>query len=67
MIGDPVRKEIVDESRAAALLGLSRDKLRELSDASGLGILEPGAISGNRFFTYEDLYRLCRMVAGPAV
>jgi hypothetical protein len=67
MIGDAFRRENIDEDRAAALLGLSRDKLRELSEASGLGSQDPGGMSGNRVFTYEDLYRLCRMVAGPTV
>ena len=61
----PVQKQIIDEARAAALLGLSRDKLRELSQASGLGREQPGEASGDRVFTYEELYRLCRMVVGP--
>jgi hypothetical protein len=62
-----IQKQIINETRAAALLGLSREKLRELSQASGLGRLQPGEASDDRVFTYEELYRLCRMVVGPVV
>jgi hypothetical protein len=67
MMNDPSRKQIIDEGRAADLLGLTRNQLRELSEACGLGSLEPGESSGKRKFTYEDLYKLCRLVAGPTV
>jgi hypothetical protein len=67
MINDSIRKEVINESRAASLLGLTRSKLRELSEASGLGSQEPGEPSGDRRFTYEELYKLCRLVAGPTV
>lgn len=53
----------VNESRAAALLGLSTQKLRRLSEQSGLG--HPDADNGGAelVFTYAELYRLCRLVA----
>lgn len=53
----------VNESRAAALLGLSPQKLRRLSELSGLG--QPDAENGGAelFFTYAELYRLCRLAA----
>jgi hypothetical protein len=51
----------VNESRAAALLGLSTQKLRRLSAESGLG--QPDVESGGAqlVFTYAELYRLCRL------
>jgi len=53
----------VNESRAAALLGLSTQKLRRLSAESGLG--QPDVESGGTqlVFTYAELYRLCRLAA----
>jgi hypothetical protein len=53
----------VNESRAAALLGLSTQKLRRLSAESGLG--HPDSESGGTelVFTYAELYRLCRLAA----
>ena len=53
----------VNESRAAELLGLSAQKLRWLSEQSGLG--HPDADNGGAglVFTYAELYRLCRLVA----
>jgi hypothetical protein len=65
----PLRREIVDENRAAFLLGLPMDQLREICEMSGLGhlqSLEEGGESDLRmFFTYEELYRLCRLIVGP--
>jgi hypothetical protein len=53
----------VNEGRAAELLGLSTQKLRWLSEQSGLG--HPDADNGGAglVFTYAELYRLCRLVA----
>lgn len=52
----------VNESRAAELLGLSTQKLRRLSEQSGLG--HPDVENGaGLVFTYAELYRLCRLVA----
>jgi hypothetical protein len=67
MMNGPTRKGMVDEDRAASLLGLSKLKLRELSEASGLGTQAVDEFSQGRRFTYEDLYKLCRLVAGPAL
>ena len=52
----------VNESRAAALLGLSAQKLRRLSEQSGLGHREEDG-GAELVFTYAELYRLCRLVA----
>jgi hypothetical protein len=63
---EPVRKEI-DEERAAVLLGLTQAQLRQLCEHSGLIHGAAGEASEHRLFTYEELYRLCRWVARPAV
>jgi hypothetical protein len=73
---------LVDEARAAALLGVSANELRRLSARAGLGkpapILEQGQESGparaceveikseHRVFTYVELYRLCRVAVQSA-
>ncbi len=66
MENEPVRREIIDENRAAYLLGLPMDQLREISEMSGLGHFEQGATDLRFVFTYEDLYRLCRLIVGPS-
>jgi hypothetical protein len=53
----------VNESRAAALLGLSTQKLRRLSEQSGLGHRDDENGGVELVFTYAELYRLCRLVA----
>ena len=63
---EPIRREIIDENRAAFLLGLPLDQLHQICEMSGLGRVEPGTMEGNLVFTYEELYRLCRLVVGPA-
>jgi hypothetical protein len=62
---EPNRREMVDESRAAYLLGLPREQLREICEMSGLGHLEQGATAIRLVFTYEELHRLCRLLVGP--
>jgi hypothetical protein len=61
----PTRKEIIDESRAATMLGLPIEQLRQICEFSGLGREEDEMATGNLVFTYEELYKLCRLVAGP--
>ena len=65
MTNEPVRREMTDESRAAYLLGLQKEQLREICELSGLGHLEQGATAIRLVFTYEELYRLCRLIVGP--
>jgi hypothetical protein len=65
MTNEPVRREMIDESRAAYLLGLQQEQLREICELSGLGHLEQGATAIRLVFTYEELYRLCRLIVGP--
>jgi hypothetical protein len=58
---EPVRKEI-DESRAAALLGLNRAQLGQMCEQSGLGRKSCGETSEQRWLTYQELHQLCRWV-----
>lgn len=60
-----IRREVIDESRAAVLLGMPREQLREVCELSGLGKLEQGTTTGQLFFTYEELHKLCRLIVGP--
>ncbi len=65
MTNQPIRREMIDESRAAYLLGLPKEQLREICELSGLGHLEQGATALRLVFTYEELYKLCRLIVGP--
>jgi hypothetical protein len=65
LTSEPVRRELVDEGRAAYLLGLPTEQLREISEMSGLGSFEQGATAVRLVFTYEELYKLCRLIVGP--
>ena len=65
MTNEPIRREIIDEGRAAYLLGLPKEQLREICELSGLGRLEQGATALRLVFTYEELYKLCRLIVGP--
>ena len=53
----------IDERRAAVLLGLPESELRRYSRASGLGHLENDDKGQKVVFTYEELRRLCLLVA----
>jgi len=62
---ETTRREIIDEARAAYLLGLPKGQLRGICELSGLGHLEEGTTALRLVFTYEELYRLCRLIVGP--
>jgi hypothetical protein len=66
MKSETVRNQI-NEDRAAVLLGFTKAQLRELCEQSGLGYAAAGDDSEQRFFTYRELWRLCRWVARPVV
>jgi hypothetical protein len=53
----------VNETRAATLLGISKQRLRRLSEISGLGHTDLEHGSAEIVFTYAELYRLCRLAA----
>ncbi len=63
---EPVRRELIDENRASYLLGVPRDQLREIYEMSGLGHLEEIGSVIRLVFTYEELYKLCRLIVGPS-
>jgi hypothetical protein len=65
MTNASARREIVDENRAAFLLGLPMSQLREICEMSGLGRMEEGTTHLRLVFTYEELHRLCRLIVGP--
>ncbi|HKD52382.1 MAG TPA: hypothetical protein VKB90_16360 [Candidatus Acidoferrum sp.] len=56
-------REHVDERRAAILLGMPQSELRRYSRASGLGHVENDGKGQRVFFTYEELRRICLLVA----
>ena len=58
-------RKLVEEDRAAVLLGVTREQLQQLCKISGLGRELPELGSKNRVFTYQELYRLCRLVVHP--
>ena len=66
MTAEPAPREIIDESRASDLLGVPKEQLREICEMSGLGHQEEGVTSMRLVFTYEELYRLCRLIVGPS-
>jgi len=65
-MADPGRKPIVDERRAAALLGLTPPELRWFSRMLGLGHKEENGGASEVFFTYEELKCLSSAAAASA-
>ncbi len=57
------RQELVEEDRAAVLLGLPMVEIRRFSRISGLGHLEKGDQGEHVVFTYDELQRLCLLAA----
>ena len=53
----------VDEHCAAVLLGMPESDLRRYSQVSGLGHVEGDDQGQKVFFTYEELRRICLLVA----
>ena len=66
MTNESTQRDAIDEGRAAYLLGLPREQLREICELSGLGRLEQGREALRLVFTYEELYKLCRLIVGPS-
>jgi hypothetical protein len=66
MATEIARREI-DEERAAVLLGLTTLQLREWSEHFGPRDQAADETSERTFFTYEELYQLCRWVTRPEV
>jgi hypothetical protein len=57
---------IVDEHRAAVLLGLTHPELRWFSRVLGLGSKQDSGGATQIFFTYEELKRLSSAAAASA-
>ena len=53
-------QKLVNEERAAELLGVTARELRRLSSETGLGHVEYEQGQERVVFTYAELYRLCR-------
>lgn len=49
----------VTQARAAYLLGLPAEEIGRISDESGIGHLERAGNQEERFFTYEELQKIC--------
>jgi hypothetical protein len=64
-MNDPQPKVIVDERRAAVLLGLTPVELRWFSRLLGLGKQE-GGHDTRTFFTFDELKRLSSAAAASA-
>ena len=58
--------EIIDERRAAVLLGLTLPELRWFSRLLGLGSAPGDGAASRMCFTYEDLKRLSSAAAASA-
>jgi hypothetical protein len=54
------QQKVIDQDRAAALLGVTAERLRTLSSETGLGRAEYEEGQEQVVFTYAELYRLCR-------
>jgi len=65
MTNETFQKEGIDENRAAFILGLPKEQLLEICELSGLGHLEEGETDLRMVLTYEEMYRLCRLLVGP--
>lgn len=55
----------IQESRAAALLGMSEEELRRLSQMAGLGQVEKTGQFEQVVYSYEELRQIC-LLAVPA-
>ena len=54
------QQKLIDQDRAAALLGVTAERLRMLSSETGLGRADYEEGQEQVVFTYAELYRLCR-------
>jgi hypothetical protein len=57
----------VTQSRAAYLLGLSVAEINRISRETGIGHLERAGQIEERYFTYEELQRICVLATQEAV
>jgi hypothetical protein len=57
----------VTQSRAAYLLGLSVAEIARISSETGIGHVERAGQIEERFFTYEELQRICVLATQEGV
>jgi len=55
----------VTRRRAAVLLGMSENELRQISSDSGFGHTERAGDQEETFFTYEELRQICQLALQP--
>ncbi len=55
----------VTTRRAAVLLGMSENELRQISSDSGFGHTERAGDQEETFFTYEELRQICQLALQP--
>ena len=53
----------VTRARACVLLGLPESEISRISRASGLGHVERVGDEKETYFTYDELQRICQLVA----
>jgi hypothetical protein len=56
----------VTQARASYLLGIPEAELLRISKESGLGHLERAGNEEQRYFTYQELRRVCLLTSQPA-
>ena len=52
--------KFVTRARVPYLLGIPQQELRRISEASGLGRVEPAGNEEEMYFTYEEMRRICQ-------
>ena len=57
----------VTQARAAYLLGLPVAEISRISQVSGIGRIERAGDEVERFFTYEELQKICVLATNEAV
>ena len=57
----------VTQARAAYLLGMPVAEISRISQASGIGRFERAGDEEERFFTYEELQKICVLATNEAV
>jgi len=57
----------VTQARAAYLLGIPVNEISRISHESGIGHLERAGQIEERFFTYEELQKICRLTTSEVL
>jgi hypothetical protein len=57
----------VTQARAAYLLGMSVEEISRISQETGIGHFERAGTQEERFFTYEELQKICMLATSQVV